>query len=167
MIHLNHAYQKLITLVDYYWDNVIDDVNENNDAGNYRININKTTTSKSFEYKTKIIGSSPADSNTLDTEIVVPSKYCSNFWKSLDLPLINSEIEFDLPLLRKYVISEKLKTAVAAVNPSNLAREEIKRVSATLQIISDKLYAPVVTLFIQDNIKLLENIKQGFKGTNS
>ena len=81
--------------------------------------------------------------------------------------MINSEIEFDLPLLRKYVISEKLKTAVVAVNPSNLAREEIKRVSATLQIISDKLYAPVVTLFIQDNIKLLENIKQGFKGTNS
>ena len=142
-------------------------VNENNDAGNYRININKTTPSKYFEYKTKIIWSSPANSNTLDTEIVAPSKYCSNFWKSLDLPLIDCEIELDLSLSMKHVISEKLKTAVVGANPSNLARKETKIISATLQIISDKLYAPVVTLFIQDNIKLLENIKKGFKRKNS
>ena len=36
-----------------YKDEVNDDANENNDAGNYRRNNNKTTASKSFEYKTK------------------------------------------------------------------------------------------------------------------
>ena len=73
-----------------------DDGNENNAAGNYRINNNKATTSKSFEYTTKIKGSMPADDSRLDTEIVVSLKYLSNFWRSLDLPLINCEIELDL-----------------------------------------------------------------------
>ena len=34
-------------------------------------------------------------------------------------------------------------------------------------ITSTKLYAPVVTLSVNDNIKFLENIKQGFKRTIS
>ena len=70
-----------------------------NDANDYRINNKKTTTCKSFDYKTKIIGKTSND-NTLDTEVVVPLKYLSNFWRSLHLPLINYEIELDLPLPR-------------------------------------------------------------------
>ena len=35
-------------LSDYYGDEMNDDANENNDASNYRINNNKTTTSKSY-----------------------------------------------------------------------------------------------------------------------
>ena len=57
---------------------VIEDTNENNEAGNYRIN-NKTTTSNSFEYKTKITGSTPANNNILNTEFIVSLKYLSNF----------------------------------------------------------------------------------------
>ena len=53
---------------------MIDDVNENNEAGNYRINNNKTTTSKSFAWKIKILGSTPADDKTWDTEFVVSLK---------------------------------------------------------------------------------------------
>ena len=77
---------------------MIDDANENNNAGNYRINnknticINKTF----FEYKTKIIGSTPNDDNTLNTKVVALLKYLSTFWRFLDLPLINCEIEFNL-----------------------------------------------------------------------
>ena len=41
------------SLWNYYRDEVIDDANEINDAGNYRINNNKTTTAKYFNYKTK------------------------------------------------------------------------------------------------------------------
>ena len=62
---------------------------------NYRVNNDKTLTSKSFEYKTKIIRSAPVYSNILDTEAVVPLKHFSNFWRSLDFPLINSEAELD------------------------------------------------------------------------
>ena len=39
--------------------------------------------------------------------------------------------------------------------------------SATFQINNAKLYVPAVTLLINNNIKFLENIKQGFKRTNS
>ena len=67
------------------------DVNEYNDAGNYRRNNNKTTTSKSFEYKTKIIGGT-SKINRLDAKIVVPLNYLSNFWRSFNLPMINCEI---------------------------------------------------------------------------
>ena len=80
------------SLRNYYGDEVNDDDNENNDAGNYRVNSNKTVTSKSFKYKTKILGSTPADNSRLETEFVVPLKYLSNFRKSLNLPLINCEI---------------------------------------------------------------------------
>ena len=43
------------------------------------INNNKTKKSKSFQYKTKLIGSTPDDNNILDAEAVVPFKYLSNF----------------------------------------------------------------------------------------
>ena len=46
------------SLWNYYRDEVNDAANENNDD-DYRINNEKTITSKSFEYKTKLIGSMP------------------------------------------------------------------------------------------------------------
>ena len=58
---LEYCHNYLMTsgsLWNYDRDEVNNDANKNNDAGNYRINNNKTTTSKSLEYKTKIIGSS-------------------------------------------------------------------------------------------------------------
>ena len=61
------------------------------------INVNNSkTTSKSFEYKAKVTGRTPDDNNTLDAEVVVPLKYLSNFWRFLNLSLINCEIELDL-----------------------------------------------------------------------
>ena len=91
------------SLWNFYRDEINYSANENNDASNYRINNNKSTTSKSFEYKTKIIRRTPNDNNVLDAEVVVPLKYLSNFWRSLDLPLINCEIELDLSLSRSCI----------------------------------------------------------------
>ena len=79
-----------------YRDKVNDSVSENNVANNYRINNNKTTTSKSFEYKTKLIGSTPNNNSRLNAEVVVLLKYLSNFWRSLNLPSINYVIKLDL-----------------------------------------------------------------------
>ena len=84
-------------LWNYYRDKINNDENEN-DVNNNGIKNNKTMTSKLFEYKRKKIGRTPNDNNTLDTEVVVPLKYLSNFWRFLDLPLINSEIELGLSL---------------------------------------------------------------------
>ena len=50
---------------------------------------------KSFEYKTKSIGSKPSN-NILDREVVVSLKYLGNFWRYADLPLIKCDIELYL-----------------------------------------------------------------------
>ena len=46
--------------------------------------------SESFQCKVKITGRTPADGNTKDVEIIVPLKHLSNFWRTLEMPLINS-----------------------------------------------------------------------------
>ena len=75
---------------NYYEDEVNDE--EYYDDNHNAINSNRTATSKSFEYRSKIIGSTPNNNNILDAEVVVPLKYLSKFWRFLDLPLINCEI---------------------------------------------------------------------------
>ena len=45
--------------------------------------------SESFKSKIKITGKSPAANNTKNIEIAVLLKYLSNFWRTLEMPLIN------------------------------------------------------------------------------
>ena len=82
------------SLWNFYRDEVNDKANENNDD-NYRIYKNRTIASKSFEYKTKLTGSTPNNYNILDAKVVVPLKYLSNFTRFPNLLLINCEIELD------------------------------------------------------------------------
>ena len=79
------------SLQNYFRDEINDDENETDDNGN-KINHNKTAASKSFKYKTKLIGSTPNNTNRLNAEFAVPSKYLINVCRSHDLPLINCEI---------------------------------------------------------------------------
>ena len=48
--------------------------------------------SESFKSKVKITGKTPNNGNTKDVEIIVPLKYLSNFWRTLEMPLINCEV---------------------------------------------------------------------------
>ena len=64
---------------NYYRDEVNHDANENNPAGNYRKNNNKTATSELFECKTKITASTPENNRRFDTKIVALLKHLSNF----------------------------------------------------------------------------------------
>ena len=50
------------------------------------------TDSESFKSKLKITGNTPADGKIEDVEIIVPFNYLSNFWRTLELPLINCEV---------------------------------------------------------------------------
>ena len=52
--------------------------------------------SESSKSKIKITGNTPADGNTKDVEIMVPLKYLSNFWRTLEMPLINCEVNLIL-----------------------------------------------------------------------
>ena len=68
-------------LWNYCRDEVNDDDKNENDNAINSINNNETVTSKSSEYKKKIIA-----------EVVVSLKYLSNFVRFLNLPLISCEI---------------------------------------------------------------------------
>ena len=103
--------------------------------------------SASFKYKQKITGST-RDDGTKNIEIMVPSKYVSNFWRPLEMPLINCEINLILTWSANCVIS-------------NAAADQ----ATTFAITDKKLYVPVVTLSIDDNTKLLQQLKPGFKRT--
>ena len=50
--------------------------------------------SESFKSKVKITGNTPNDGNTKDVETIVPLKYLSNFWRTLEMPLIVKLILF-------------------------------------------------------------------------
>ena len=56
-----------------------------------------SSNSKSFKYKTNIVGKITENNHSLtDAKVVTPLKHLSNFWKSLDIPLINCEVELIL-----------------------------------------------------------------------
>ena len=120
-----------------------DDTNENN-ANNYRIDSNKTATSKVFAYKTKIIGGRQLDNNTIGTEVVVPLKYWSNFWRSLDFPFINREMNIAFSWLKDFIMRELLRISAINANPAavptSLAEPATSTTSARFQVNSTKLY---------------------------
>ena len=63
------------------------------------------TDSESFKSKVKITGKTPDDGNTKDVEIIVPLKYLSNFWRTLEMPLINCNISLFLTCSSTCVIT--------------------------------------------------------------
>ena len=63
------------SLWNYYKDEVNDSAEEINDPNNFRINNNKITTGKPFEYKTKLIGSTPNNDSRLGAEVVVSLRF--------------------------------------------------------------------------------------------
>ena len=85
--------------------------------------------------------------------------------------VINGEIELDLKWTRNCVISEISRTAAVTenlnANPAVQPVAPTQTTGTTFQINNAKLYVPVVTLSINNNIKFLENIKQGLKRTIS
>ena len=54
------------------------------------------TDSESFKSKIKITGKTPAVGNEKGIEIMVPLKYLRNFWRTLETPLINCEVNLIL-----------------------------------------------------------------------
>ena len=104
------------------------------------------TDSESFKSKVKITRNTPAAGNTKDFEIIVPLKYLSNFWRTLEMPLINCEVHLILTWYKSCFITN-------STGEGNFA------------ITETKLYVPVVTLSTKDNEKLLQQLKSGFKKT--
>ena len=75
---------------------------------------------------------------------MVPLKYLSNFWRTLEMPLINCEVKLDLTWSSTCIITNSV-------------------VAGRFAITDTKLYIPVVTLSTQENTKLLQQLKSSFK----
>ena len=164
----NNCSMTSASLWNYYRDGANEDANENNSACDYRISNNETTTSKYFEYQTKIIGNTANNNNyRLNTKVIVRLTYLFKFLRSLVLPLINYEIEIHLAWSKYCIISEITRTLNINANLPNPPIPPTQTAGALFQTTSSKLYVSVATLSINDNIKFLENLKQGFKRKTS
>ena len=75
---------------------------------------------------------------------MVTLKYLSNFWRSPEMPLIKSEVNLILTWSSTCVVTNFTGAGIFAINDT-------------------KLYVPVKTLSTQDNAKLLQQLKSGFK----
>ena len=78
----------------------------------------------------------------------MPLKYLSNFWRTLELLLINCEINLILTSSEGFVISS--------------ATGETK-----FKMTDTKLFVLVVTVSSQDNAKRLKQLKSGSKSTTN
>ena len=101
--------------------------------------------SKLFKSKTKITGKTPNNGNEKDVKMV-PLKYLSNFWRTLEMPLINCEVNLILTCSSTCVITNSTGAGRFAITDT-------------------KLHVPVINLSTQDNSKLLQQLKSGFKRT--
>ena len=97
----------------------------------------------SFKYKANVIGNTENNGTKNGVEIAVPLKYLSNFWRSLEIPLINFQVELSLKWYEKCLLT----TAT----------------TATFKITDAKRYVPIVTLSVEDNVKLSKLLSEGFK----
>ena len=94
--------------------------------------------SESFKSKIKITGKTN-NNNLKDVELMVPLKYLSNFWRPLEVPLINCEVNLILTWSSTCVITDSNGTGTFAITDT-------------------KLYIPVVTLSTQKNTKFLQQL---------
>ena len=103
--------------------------------------------SESFKYKSALAGktANAAGENSFvkQTKIVVPLKYSSNFWISLEMPLINCKIHLKLNWTEDCILS------------SDGDSEKFKITDA-------KLYIPIVILSTKGNINLTKQLSNGF-----
>ena len=116
------------------------------DNNNAIVNFAENNLIDSFNFKAKMTGQT-GNNGTKNVEILVPLKYSSNFWRTLEMHLINCEINL--------ILTRPTNCVIVSTNVSNQ--------NATFEITDTKLYVPVVTLSAQDNSKLLQQLTCGFK----
>ena len=110
------------------------------------INELTTDTSSSFKYKVDLLGNPVLDGNIAkrSVKVVVPLKYLINFFRSLEMPLINCKIKLNLTWKKECVLSTDNGNAVFIINDT-------------------KMYVPVVTFSKEDNKDFIEQQNKGFQ----
>ena len=105
--------------------------------------------SQSFKYKAALVGKSTnavggTNSSVKNVRIVVPLTYLSNFWKSLEMPLINCKFFLELNWNEDCILA----------SAGNSAKFEIK---------GAKLHALIVTLSTKDSANFTKQLSERFK----
>ena len=102
--------------------------------------------SSSFKYKISLLGNPVLDGNITkrSVKVVVPLKYLSNFFRSLEMLLINCKIKLNLTWKKECVLSNQDGAAVFIINDT-------------------KMYVPVVTLSKEDNKDFIKQQNKGFQ----
>ena len=103
-----------------------------------------TKDSSSFKYKSGILGNSADDGILKNLKIVVPLKYLTNSWRSLEKLLINCKIHLELNWTKNYVMP-------------NIIGDTIFKIPNT------KLYVVIVALLTKDKVKLTKQLNNYIK----
>ena len=164
------------SLWNYYRYELTNETNDDNGPNKNVIN------SKSFKYKTSITGTAynvprritdedgnPANNpdcvvnkkRRKEVKIAVPLKHLGNFWNSLNIPTVNFEVSLALSWSATCVITSMEKRILVAGQPNR----GNSPTNATFKVIDTKLHIPAVTLSVENDNKLLEQLKAGFKKT--
>ena len=113
-------------------------------------NADVANNTSSLVYKSKLISGTDDDNNVNNVKLVVPLKYVSSFFRSLEMPLVNCKIDLELTWHKDCIISSVNAAAGQVVS---------------FMITNTKLYVPVVTLSTKDNNNLTKQLNDGFKRT--
>ena len=100
--------------------------------------------SSSFKYKISSLGNPVVADNIArrSVKVVVPLKYLSNFFRSLEMPLTNCKVKLNLTWKKECVLSTDDGNAVFIINDT-------------------KMYVPIVTLSKEDNKDFIKQQKKG------
>ena len=122
-------------------------------------NIGNNAAFKSFMYKTKSVRETeaqlaPNNNNRIlkNARMTVPLKYLDNFWRSLEMTLINCKVELKLKW-PKYCVLAAAGHDNTDANPENII----------FTIKDTKFYVSVVTLSAKDNPKLSKLLSKCFE----
>ena len=117
------------SLWNYYKDQPSDPVSFNSESFRYKTSITGNTYNIGDDeegYNENKVGKN-------ETEVFIPLKHLSNFWRSLYIPLINCQVELILTWSKNCVLAD--------MTPANHPPTELN-----FKITDTKLYVPVVTL---------------------
>ena len=122
-----------------------------------------SSNSESCKYRASIKGHTGYDGDKVGknkNEVIILLVYLSNFWRALNIPLINCEVELILTWSKNCVLADMTRRNAQGDNPAIVAPTGLE-----FKITDTKLYVPVVTLSKENDKKLLEQLKSGFKRT--
>ena len=159
LLEYSKNYRKSIGLLyNYYRDELSDDADDNNFDNIKVINSNKNKiTGNTYNVNAGAQGYDVNKNGTQDVELVIPLKYLGNFWRALNIPLISCEVSLELKWDENCVITSLEQRDIGGGNRDNAPT------GAKVAINDCTLCVPAVTLSKDDEIKLLTNLKSGFK----